>query len=81
MHKPTLEPKRGPVWPPPPPPPPMDYLDTRCPTERHYAHPDMSCEQIGEREWDPIIGYRTEVEFAADPPQFTGLIQLALKES
>lgn len=56
---------------------PANYLDSRCPSGRHYEHPDLTCERIGDREWDPITGYRTDKEMAAAGlPQFTGLIGL-----
>lgn len=61
--------------------PPVNYRDTRCSSGQHYAHPDTTCEQIGDRKWDPITGYRTEEEMAANPPQFTGLLGLAARES
>jgi hypothetical protein len=59
----------------------VNYFDTRCPSGRHYEHENLTCEQIGDRPWDPITGYRTEAEMAADPPQFTGLAHLITKES
>lgn len=52
----------------------IDYRDTRCLTGRHYEHHGMTCDQIGDRPWQPVYGYRTEAEFDANPPQFTGLL-------
>lgn len=56
---------------------PVNYRDTRCPSGQHYAHPDLSCERIGDREWNPYTGYRTWEEVAAHPPQITGVLALA----
>jgi hypothetical protein len=54
---------------------------TTCPSGKHHVHPGLLCEQIGDREWDPITGYLTEAEAAAHPPQITGLAHLVVKES
>jgi len=54
---------------------------TPCPSGRHRAHPTMTCEEVGDRQWDPITGYRTEKEMAANPTQFTGLLGLAAREN
>ncbi|MGW2379298.1 hypothetical protein [Streptomyces sp. NPDC001658] len=60
---------------------PGNYFDTRCPSGTHFSHPDLTCEQVGDREWDPITGYHTEAEMAAlGLPQLTGIAHLA-KES
>ena len=50
------------------------FHDSRCPSGQHYPHPDMTCEQVGGRPWDPYTGYRTEAEVAAEPPRVTGLL-------
>ncbi|WP_420169015.1 hypothetical protein [Streptomyces violaceoruber] len=60
---------------------PGNYFDTRCPSGRHYEHAGSTCEEIGNRRWDPVFGYRTEEQVAADPIQFTGLLGLAARES
>jgi hypothetical protein len=60
---------------------PVGNRFTRCPSNRHYLHPGLTCEQVGDREWNPITGYRTEAEAAANPPQFTGLLAVAVKET
>ena len=82
-QKPTLTPGRTPAHPPPPPPSPRpgNYLDTRCDSGRHYEHRGLTCEQIGDREWDPVTGYLSDAEAAATPPQLTGLAHLVVKES
>ncbi|MFD8667071.1 hypothetical protein ACFV1U_16960 [Streptomyces microflavus] len=60
---------------------PVGTRFTRCPSNKHHVHPGLLCEQIGDREWDPITGYRTEEELAANPTEFTGLTGLAARES
>ncbi|MER6103612.1 hypothetical protein ABT115_15140 [Streptomyces sp. NPDC001832] len=54
---------------------------TPCPSGKHRVHPNQSCEEVGDRAWDPIIGYRTEAEAAPNPPQFTGILGSSAKES
>lgn len=54
---------------------------TPCPSGKHRVHPTQSCEEVGDRLWDPINGYRTEAEAAANPTQFTGLLGPAARES
>lgn len=58
---------------------PTNY--TQCPSGEHRLHPGLTCAEIGDRAWDPITGYRTEAETVDHPPQFTGILHLAAKES
>ena len=55
----------------------VNYRDTRCPTGHHYEHPDLTCEEIGDREWDPITGYRSEPAM----PGFSGILDLLAADS
>ncbi|MFD5938284.1 hypothetical protein [Streptomyces griseus] len=59
----------------------VNYFDTRCPSGVHFSHPNLTCEEIGDRAWDPITGYRTWDQFVAEPPEFTGLAHLITKEA
>lgn len=54
---------------------------TPCPSGKHRVHPTQTCEEVGDRPWDPITGYRTEEEMAANPTEFTGLLGLAAREN